>query len=125
MSEDTTSTGRFPSRRGCLWARIRALPSCLDWFVSVLERLIVLAIGLAVLYAGYWLLFGGECSPQGSRLGTMLKTVNDNWKAMLLVAVPLFYRAARTFLEQVEEAWGMKRRRETIPPTPQQNPPGL
>jgi hypothetical protein len=35
--------------------------------------------------------------------------MNENWKVGLLILLPLFYRPIRTFLEELREAFGMKR----------------
>jgi hypothetical protein len=80
-----------------------AVLSCLDWLVQVAERLIVLGLASAVLRYGYLLTVGRVPS------GDWIASVAANWKAVVLILIPLFYRAVRTFLEQVEEAFGMKR----------------
>ena len=43
-----------------------------------------------------------------TRFTDSVKLVDDNWKVGLLILVPLFFRTIRSFLERVEEAWGMK-----------------
>ena len=35
--------------------------------------------------------------------------VSQNWKIVLILMIPLFYQTVRTFLEEVQEAWGIKR----------------
>ena len=35
--------------------------------------------------------------------------VAQNWKIVLILMIPLFYQTVRTFLEEVQEAWGIKR----------------
>jgi hypothetical protein len=44
-----------------------------------------------------------------ARIIALMKGLNDNWKAALVLLVLLFYRTVRIFLEQAEEAWGVKR----------------
>ena len=44
----------------------------------------------------------------------LVQLVNDNWKTFLLLVLLLFYRTIRTFLEEVQEGFGMKRR--PVPP---------
>ena len=82
----------------------RSLLTFLDWCVSVSERLVVLSIGMAVAYVGYRLLFTGK------QPADVLATLNLNWKALLVLLVPLLYQTIKSFLDEVEEAFGMKRR---------------
>ncbi|HKW87950.1 MAG TPA: hypothetical protein VJN21_04255 [Candidatus Acidoferrales bacterium] len=85
------------------------LPDWLDWLLCVAEPLVVLGITLVVFYIGYTLVFGPEQSGHQTRFKELLRVVNDNWKAGLLLLVLLFYRTVRIFLEQAEEAFGVKR----------------
>src|SRR5579863_4025947 len=93
-----------------LWAgicrAIMAIPKCLDWFVSVAERLIVLGITAVIFRFGYHLWSGALSSGENQSLST----VATNWKTILIVLIPLFYQTVRTFLEEVQEVWGMSRR---------------
>jgi hypothetical protein len=41
-----------------------------------------------------------------------MKGLNENWKAGLLLLVPLLYRTARKFLEESEEAGPFRKRRK-------------
>ena len=43
-------------------------------------------------------------------LSKLMITINQNWKAVLILLIPLFYQTIRKFIEEVEEAYGMKRR---------------
>jgi hypothetical protein len=52
----------------------------------------------------------------------LVKGLNDNWKAALILLVVLFYRTVRMFLEQAEEAFGVKRR---LPGEPREEPFGV
>jgi hypothetical protein len=100
------------------------------WFDHVLEFLevlmvLVLAVGILVVtgYEVAWVV-GGWLSPTQPRLATVLKTLNENWKALLLLLVPLFYRTIRGFLERVEEFAGAKAPRKAKSASPQTvNPP--
>lgn len=91
-----------------LWRGLKAIPrgilAALDWLVGVLERLTVIAIGCIVFYTGWQFLQGSVTQS----LRDTVKALSDNWRILLLVLVPLFYRAVRSFLERLEEAWGMK-----------------
>jgi hypothetical protein len=101
------------------------LPEWLDWLLSVVEPLVVLAITVVIFYTGYCLVFGSEQSSHLARFKDLMKEVNDNWKAGLLLLVLLFYRTIRTFLEQAEEAFSIKKKKSlpgeakegTTPPT--------
>jgi hypothetical protein len=100
------------------------------WFDRILECLevaLVLVLALAILvatvYEVTWIARGYQSDSQ-VRLAAALKALNENWKAELLLLVPLFYRTIRGFLERVEEFAGAKaprRPKSTSPETP--NPP--
>jgi 1,4-dihydroxy-2-naphthoate octaprenyltransferase len=96
----------------CIWKVITALPAgvilLLDWIVSVAERLIVLGVGGAACYLGYRFVFG-KASPSDSSL---VSNLSQHWQILALLAIPLFYQTIRKFLEQAEEAWGIKKKRE-------------
>ena len=97
-----------------LWALLLKLPtfiiSVLDWVVGVAERLMVLAIAFVISYGGYLLLSSSHRSEKTLQapLAEILKDLSDNWKALLLILIPLFYRPVRTFLERVERFMGME-----------------
>ena len=55
-----------------------------------------------------WVIFAG--ADRQLRLNDALKLLSNNWKAGVLLLVPLFYRTIRAFLERVEEVAGMKAR---------------
>jgi hypothetical protein len=58
-----------------------------------------------------------------TRLTQLVELINDNWKAALILLVLLFYRTIRIFLEQTEEAFGMKRKKPISgEPTEEPNP---
>ena len=99
-------------RKTCsgLWWVLCKVPiwitSLLDWTVGVAERLVVLAIAFVAFYVGFQTLRGTSEKP-------LLEALSANWKGLLLLLVPLFYRTVRGFMERVEEAWGMKTRSST------------
>jgi hypothetical protein len=78
---------------------------CLDWLVRLAERLIVLGLAFVILRFGYRLIFW----PIPPDATDWITKIAANWKAVILLLIPLFYRTVRIFLEQVEEAFGMKR----------------
>ena len=91
--------------------RLADIPIWLNWLLAVVEPLIVLAMTGVICWAAYWLVFGLAQPDRQTRLLDAIRLLNDNWKAGLLLLLLLFYRTIRTFLEQAEEAWGVKRRR--------------
>lgn len=84
---------------------MRRILRFLDWLVSVVERLLVLGLSYVIFYFGYQLVRGKSVPDQF----TVLKFFADNWKIGIIVLIVLFYGTVRTFLEQVQEVWGMKR----------------
>jgi hypothetical protein len=80
------------------------VPNWLSYILSVLELVIVLALAGLLGVAVYALLAG-----DGERITYLMKTVHDNWRAALVLLIPLFYRPVRTFLENLEEAGSLKR----------------
>lgn len=82
-----------------------AILRCLDWVVSVVERLLVLGLSSVVFYFLFKLARGSSMPEQLA----VLKFFADNWKIGIIVLVVLFYGTVRIFLEQVQEVWGMKR----------------
>ena len=91
-------------------AGLEQWPDGLDWLLAIFERLIVLAVAGCVFYSG-WIILGPNHAALQAQLIHTLRTLNDNWKAVLLILIPLFYRTIRMFLEQTEEAFGMKRKK--------------
>ena len=89
----------------------------LDWMFGMAGRAGILAASGLVVYAVVQLFFGPE-EPTQSRAGKVLMLLNDNWKATLLVVLPLLYLPLRTFLNSVTEITigGNKFRRDKYPP---------
>jgi hypothetical protein len=100
--QDAKEDEKKSSSRRSLLAIPGLIVSVLDWLVSVAERLVVLAIACVVFYTG-WLAFSGASSIW------ILSVLSENWKALLLLLIPLFYRTIRTFLEEVQKFAGMER----------------
>jgi hypothetical protein len=82
------------------------------WAIRIIYRLAeggtVIAILAVGYWVGYWIIFGNVLDPHYDRMVKVLQTVDANWKAFLLLGIPLFYRTIRTFLERVEKAWGIE-----------------
>jgi hypothetical protein len=93
------------------------IPDAPSWFLSILELVIVIGIALFVGYAVFCFLLFGSARQAG--IVRMTEVVNQNWKAALVLLIPLVYRPARIFLENLEEA-GTWKRRKLIPPADKQ-----
>ncbi len=82
------------------------IPDSLNWLLSILELLIVFAITLLVGFAICCFLWDTGQVPRFTKL---IQVINENWKASLVLLIPLFYRPVRAFLENLEEAGSLKR----------------
>ena len=110
-----------PNSWVCDIVRLAAEPEPKSWFDTVrpwLDRtlellevftvlIVVVAIGVAALYTAYWVYFD-QPSLRQSRLSAAVKSLNDNWRVGLILAIPLFYRTIRGILERLEEFGGAK-----------------
>ena len=96
--------------------KLAPLPEWLNWCLAVVEPLVVLAIATVILYLGYGAVFQPQGNAMGPSLKELIEEVNDNWKAGVLLLIVLFYRTVRTFLEQAEEALGVKRKLQRLRP---------
>lgn len=72
------------------------------------------ALFVASCYAGWWIVFGDMTSPRYARMMALLPIMSQHWKALLVFLIPLFFRTVRTFVEEVQEFAGAKRR-STLP----------
>jgi|HubBroStandDraft_1064217.scaffolds.fasta_scaffold686783_2 hypothetical protein len=92
----------------------RTSDKLLRWGETSVVLCVTVIVLLTFTYGLFWLVF---CDPQtrSSRLTVIVKALNDNWKVGLVLAVPLFYRTIRVFLERVEEFGGMKAPRRQPP----------
>jgi hypothetical protein len=101
-------------------SRLAELPEWLNWLLSLVEPVIVLGIAFCIAY-GAWCLVTPELNGRQARIISAIKVLSENWKSAMLLLVLLFYRTIRMFLEQTEEAWGMKRKK-TDPIEKQESP---
>ena len=85
--------------------QIQHLPKLLDWVLKVIERCLAIAIAWSAFYFGYRLAVGSSIPAQN----TLVLNLGKHWQTALLLLLPLFYLTVRTFLEEVQEAFGMKR----------------
>lgn len=86
--------------------------------VWIVISLVVVVFGMALGTAA-WIL----CAPT-VRLPWTIKAINDNWKAILVLAIPVFYRTARAVLESMKKfPFGMERREPEAEETKKTPPP--
>lgn len=79
--------------------------SVLDWVINVAERLVVIAIVAGIGYIGWRAFYSAD---QAKFIADTLEPLSKNWKGLLLLLIPLFYRTARTFLEKVKKVGWME-----------------
>jgi hypothetical protein len=72
----------------------------IEWFVQVGEGLLVLALIIAIFCTGWRLIWNQ------SKIQPILQV---DWRVFLAVLIPLFFRTLRTFIEEIVEAFGVKR----------------
>ncbi len=101
--------------QGMILSAPQGVCALLDWMVKVVERLLVLGVAWVALYFGYHFCRGLLSSQQRD----VIAFVAQNWKIVLILMIPLFYQTVRTFLEEVQEAWGIKRTpKQALSPEP-------
>lgn len=120
-----------PTKSNRFFARVSlvsdAISRVLSWLSDVLARALVIVITLFV-GATAWSLVFGQDDPAWSRTGKILSLLNDNWKVLLILIVPLFYQTVRGLLERSHLAFpwiqGSRsgERAPTSPTTPRQLP---
>ena len=82
--------------------RLNSLLRLLDWLFGLAMRAGALfALGL-IVYAVIQLFFGAD-DPAESRSGKLLVLLNGNWKAALLVMLPVFYLPLRALAGRIQE----------------------
>lgn len=92
-----------------LWGyvrEIRQLPKLLDWVLGVVEPLLALGFATALFYLGFRVVLGKASLADRD----LIRDTAENWKIVVIILVPLFYRTVRIFLEEVREWAGMKRK---------------
>ena len=66
----------------------------------------MLAIAFAVFYFCWHIIRGNQSEVSSAEHA--LEVCSQNWKGLLILLVPLFYRTIRTFLEKARKAWGIE-----------------
>jgi hypothetical protein len=90
-------------------AKERSFPSSdavLQTTEVVLVLLVSCAIAIGVIFTFVWILHTRSLQIQQDRIRTTLKMLDDNWKASLIILLPLFYRTFRRFLARVTKLPG-------------------
>ena len=73
----------------------------LRWLFLTIETVTVLSIIGLVFYGAFGIaLYKGD--PQNSKQGQVIAFLNNNWRALLLLTVPLFYRTVRAYVERLD-----------------------
>ena len=72
----------------------------MDGLVSGVSR-VVIAVALAAIVIGVWQLTFSADEPEQTRTSKVLALIHDNWRAMAIIAVPLFYTSIRDILGRV------------------------
>jgi len=94
------------------------------------ETILVLTIALClfsfVCFEFWWNFLACNSIPRPARMEMTLKMLHENWKAGLLVLIPLFYRPIRTFAEKLKKMGSLETREPEEEPektaNPQQSP---
>jgi len=73
------------------------IPRIVDWLLGVVAHFLVLSLGIFAVYCVFALIFGNLTN---SRIEKILSLLNENWKALLVLGFPIFYRAIRKLLEE-------------------------
>jgi hypothetical protein len=125
-SDGKASAGQTKGFWSGVWSWFVRLPANLDVLLRIGERLLALSWMATVFFLGYR-------AVTSDSVEKVIKALAEDWKGALLVLIPLFYLTVRTFLEEVVEAFGMKRRHpitpaggssteETVPATREEKP---
>ncbi len=83
-----------------------------DWWITILEFVIIMLLGLIViaviLFSVYFIIWGGDRELEKVKnICRVASFLGGNWKAALLILIPLFFRPIRFFLERVKKAWNL------------------
>ena len=106
LPDQSQAPGFMPFLKRLIQQTADSIISILDWLVGVTERLTVLAVAFVIFYIGWQTVFGDQSQQKSAT--NILNTLSEKWKGLLLLLIPLFYRALRTFLERVRKAWGLE-----------------
>ncbi len=82
----------------------------LDWLIGLTERLLVLAIALSVFYVGWNIFHTGNQQP----LKDALQVLSADWKAVLILLIPLLYQPIKTILPKITKLPGIEFGKEKV-----------
>lgn len=80
----------------------------LDRIVNLVARLTMIVANLIILVGMIQLAFWIPQEPGQTRAAKSLAVLHSNWRALIVVAVPLFYPAIRRFIEEVRQIGGVR-----------------
>jgi hypothetical protein len=83
----------------------------LDCLIDACGQFVILSIFCVVFYFLYLIVF----RHLDSEKVVIVRSIAENWKAVLLITLPLFYVPIRTFLEEAYEVLGVKRPQSQTP----------
>lgn len=102
---------RFPKVSAWLQKPRMTTHELLDWSIGFVERLVVLgAMLLTVFVVAALVCANYKTLPDASTIARVVRHIHENWRAFIVIFTPLFYRVIRKFLEEIDEAFGMKRK---------------
>lgn len=82
---------------------IQRIEIYLDDGVNIIARLAIIIAIVVILIGISQLAFWLPHEPRQTRAGEALMLLHSNWRALIVVAVPLFYPSIRKFLEEVRQ----------------------
>ncbi len=83
--------------------------ACFKWVEAcTVIGIVVLALA-GILYELFWIVTGGSWADAHGRFRDAVRGVDTHWKLALILAVPLFYRTTRKFLDNLMEIGPFKR----------------
>lgn len=80
----------------------------LDRIVNLVARVTMIVAILIILVGMIQLAFWVSQEPGQTRTAKALAVLHSNWRALIVVAVPLFYPAIRRFIEEVRQIGGVR-----------------
>jgi hypothetical protein len=82
----------------------KAILAILDWLIGLTERILVLAIALSVFYVGWNIFRTSNQQP----LKDALQVLSADWKAALILLIPLLYQPIKTIMPKITKLPGIE-----------------
>src|ERR1700729_2628520 len=94
-----------------------------DKILTGTELLVVLTLALSVtslaIMTLIWIFVGCSLQIREQRMTDVLQSLGDNWKAVLILLIPLFYRTTRRFISRMTKGpFGVEAPAEEEPTKP-------